>query len=93
MFGDRKWGGFGFEGKPSRFEKMPLRWERALGGPLSEANPVGRGFKTGVLVPNLERPESLLQTRDDRPAPACFAPIAPAWKARKRGAGRTTRRG
>ncbi|HEX3344417.1 MAG TPA: DUF2169 domain-containing protein [Polyangiaceae bacterium] len=83
VFGDRSWGGFGFEGKPSRFDKMPLRWERALGGPLSEANPVGRGFKTGVLVPNLERPEALLKSRDDRPAPACFAPVDPSWPARK----------
>jgi uncharacterized protein YjbI with pentapeptide repeats len=83
VFGDRSWGSFGFDSKPSRFEKMPLRWERALGGPLSEANPVGRGFKTGILVPNLERPEALLQTKDDRPAPACFAPVAPTWHARK----------
>ena len=88
VFGDRKWGGFGFEGKPARFQTMPLRWERAMGGPLSEANPVGRGFKTGVLVPNLERPESLLQTRDNRPAPACFAPIAPGWKARSEKTGK-----
>ena len=83
VFGDRTWGGFGFDGKPARFEKMPLRWERALGGPLSEANPVGRGFKTGVLCPNLERPESLIQTRDDPPAPGCFAPVAPTWHARR----------
>ncbi|HEY3815937.1 MAG TPA: DUF2169 domain-containing protein [Polyangiaceae bacterium] len=83
VFGDRSWGGFGFEGKPSRFEKMPLRWERALGGPLSEANPVGRGFKTGVLVPNLERPETLIKSRDDRPPPACFAPVPSTWPARK----------
>jgi uncharacterized protein YjbI with pentapeptide repeats len=83
VFGDRSWGSSGFDTKPSRFEKMPLRWERALGGPLSEANPVGRGFKTGVLVPNLERPEELLQTKNDRPAPACFAPLAPTWQARK----------
>jgi uncharacterized protein YjbI with pentapeptide repeats len=83
VFGDRKWGGFGFEGKPARFEKMPLRWERALGGPLSEANPVGRGFKTGVMLPNLERPEQLVETKDDRPPPACFAPVAASWKARQ----------
>jgi uncharacterized protein YjbI with pentapeptide repeats len=82
VFGDRRWGDFGFEGKPSRFDKMPLRWERALGGPLSQANPVGRGFKTGVLVPNLENPEALLRSKDDRPAPACFAPVAPTWHAR-----------
>ena len=41
VFGDRKWGGFGFEGKPARFEKMPLRWERALGGPALGGEPRG----------------------------------------------------
>ena len=83
VFGDRKWGGFGVEGKPASFDRMPLRWERALGGPLSDANPVGRGFKTGVVAPNLERPESLVRTPDDRPPPACFAPVSPRWKPRR----------
>jgi uncharacterized protein YjbI with pentapeptide repeats len=83
VFGDRRWGGFGFEGQPARFDKLPLRWERAMGGPLSEDNPVGRGFKTGVLAPNLERLEALVRTRDDKPAPACFAPVPPSWKLRR----------
>jgi uncharacterized protein YjbI with pentapeptide repeats len=82
VFGDRKWGGFGFDGSPAPFETMPLRWERALGGPLSEANPVGRGFKTGVLAPNLERTEALVRSRDDRPPPACFGPVPASWKVR-----------
>jgi uncharacterized protein YjbI with pentapeptide repeats len=83
VFGDRSWGSFGLDSKPARFDKMPLRWERALGGPLSEVNPVGRGFKTGVLVPNLERPDALIKSKDDRPPPACFAPVAPSWQGRK----------
>jgi uncharacterized protein YjbI with pentapeptide repeats len=83
VFGDRKWGGFGFEGQPARFDKLPLRWERAIGGPLSEDNPLGRGYKTGVLAPNLERPEALARTRDDKPPPACFAPVPPGWKLRR----------
>jgi len=58
VFGDRSWGTLGAQSKPNSFERMPLRWEHALGGPLSEVNPVGRGFKTGVLLPNIERPES-----------------------------------
>jgi uncharacterized protein YjbI with pentapeptide repeats len=87
VFGDRRWGGFGFEGQPARFEKMPLRWERAMGGSLSEENPLGRGYRSGVLAPNLERPEALVQTRDDRPSPACFAPVPPGWRARRGKAG------
>ncbi len=79
VFGDRKWG----TGTPAPFEKMPLRWERAMGGALSEANPVGRGYKTGVLLPNLERTGALVQAKGDTPAPACFAPVPPMWRARR----------
>jgi uncharacterized protein YjbI with pentapeptide repeats len=79
VFGDRTWG---TEDKPASFEKMPLRWERALGGSLSEANPVGRGYKTGLLLPNLERPEALVGSKSDRPEPACFAPVSPSWRPR-----------
>ncbi|HEX8789691.1 MAG TPA: DUF2169 domain-containing protein [Polyangiaceae bacterium] len=79
VFGDRSWGA---EDRPAAFDKMPLRWERALGGPTSDANPVGRGYKTGLMLPNLERPESLVRSKGDTPAPACFAPIGPMSKSR-----------
>ncbi|MEI7894644.1 MAG: DUF2169 domain-containing protein, partial [Myxococcales bacterium] len=83
VFGDRRWGTFGLDGKPTPFQRMPLRYERAMGGPLSEANPVGRGYGTHMLLPNLERPEQLVSSPGDRPAPACFGPIAPSWPPRK----------
>lgn len=79
VFGDRSWGA---EHKPAPFDRMPLRWERALGGPTSDANPVGRGYKTGLMLPNLERPEALMRSKGDTPAPACFAPVSPTWKSR-----------
>ena len=82
VFGERVWAGTGFEGKAARFEKLPLRWEHALGGPLAEANPVGRPCKLGVPPPNLERPEQLIGAGDAHPAPACTAPVSPAWKGR-----------
>ena len=80
VFGDRQWGS---GERPAPFEKMPLRWERALGGSLSALNPLGRGYKTGVLLPNLERPEALVRSKGDAPAPACFAPVPPMWTARR----------
>jgi uncharacterized protein YjbI with pentapeptide repeats len=83
VFGDRSWGTLGAQSKPAAFERMALRWERAMGGPLSEANPVGRGCKTGVLLPNLERREALVTSPRDTPAPVCFAPIAPEWAGRR----------
>ena len=82
VFGDRTWGTLGAQSAPARFNAIPLRWERAMGGPLSETNPVGRGFKTGVLLPNLERRDALVRSPRDVPAPVCFAPIPPEWKAR-----------
>jgi hypothetical protein len=57
-------------------------------------NPVGRGFSgqnesefEGRLLPNLEDPASLIRKPTDRPQPACFAPIAPAWLPRRAYAG------
>ena len=78
VFGDRTWGA----SDPARFERMPLRWERALGGQLSPDNPVGIGFRTAQAVPNLQDPARLLTSPGDAPRAACFAPIAPTWRGR-----------
>jgi hypothetical protein len=53
-------------------------------------NPVGRGFTgqkhttelNGFPLPNLECPDNLIRDYRDRPAPACFAPVAPNWQPR-----------
>lgn len=58
-------------------------------------NPVGRGFAgqkhqtelKGLPLPNLECPDNLIRDYRDRPAPACFAPIAPNWQPRASFAG------
>jgi hypothetical protein len=58
-------------------------------------NPVGRGLipkgsqtpVKGTPLPNLEDPASLIRSIKDRPAPACFAPVAPHWTPRKHLAG------
>lgn len=72
---------------------------RAMGtdGAASEyepRNPVGRGLVadnddaiSGRPLPNLEDPYRLIRSPRDRPAPACFAPIAPTWSPRKDYAG------
>jgi hypothetical protein len=83
---------------PAAFERMPLAWERAFGGsdvtqdgPTAEPrNPVGSGFRVsngakelrGLPLPNLEDPASPITSWQDRPAPACFAPIAGHWQPR-----------
>ena len=58
-------------------------------------NPVGCGFAgrkhltevNGLALPNLECPKQLIRHFNDRPEPACFAPIAPNWQPRASFAG------
>lgn len=57
---------------------------------IETRNPVGAGFAghrsqqemQGLSLPNLEHPDHLIRAYQDRPEPACFAPIAPNWQPR-----------
>ncbi len=78
--GDRTWRQ-GAPTEPQRFERIPLRWERAFGGLGYDPNPVGRGIE-GAVLPNLEDPQGLIRSPGDRPAPRCFAPVPRTWPGR-----------
>lgn len=92
--GDRRWEFLGMT-KPEPFERMPLQWNRAFGGPGFAANPAGRGIasttiaegsssggKVAIQLPNVEHPDRLVVSKSDRPAPASFGPIDPSWPPR-----------
>ncbi len=81
VVGNRLWAG-STPTRPEPFDRLPLEWEYALGGPLSSENPVGRGYRTGTLLPNLERPDALMKSQRDSPRPICFAPVSPRWRSR-----------
>ncbi len=87
VVGNRLWAG-STPTRPEPFERLPLEWEYALGGPLSSENPVGRGYRTGTLLPNLERPDALMKSQRDAPRPICFAPVSPRWRSRAARVGR-----
>jgi hypothetical protein len=103
VMGDRTWQSGGSPSSPVAFEAIPLVWERAFGGMhtveervfAEERNPIGVGFRgkqssdvmVGQPVPNLEDPAAPMGSWNDRPAPACFAPIAPSWLPRRAFAG------
>lgn len=92
VIGDREWDGLGRPSEPAPFVSMPLRWERAFGGPGVAENPLGRGVakrqgESAVRLPNLEDPQRLIQSRGDRPLPACSAPIPRMFTQRLRLAG------
>lgn len=85
---DRVWTPEGQLLEGARFTKMPLRWERAAGGP-DTINPVGvhvnaRPDAYGrVPLPNLQPLGIFVGWRDDVIAPVGFGPIAAFWPMRR----------
>ncbi len=88
VFGDRRWEPGPVAQRPSApepFLRMPLVHGRAFGGKKYDANPAGVGYpdrmrRGPALLPNLEDPGRLLRTPNQIVPPACFAPIAGAWR-------------
>jgi uncharacterized protein YjbI with pentapeptide repeats len=80
--GPRSFDASGVPGPHGPFQPVPLRWENAYGGRGSSANPAGTGLTPGSPLPRLEDPDRLIRSRESRPPPACFGPIAPWWPAR-----------
>ncbi|MFT3765230.1 MAG: DUF2169 domain-containing protein [Minicystis sp.] len=75
----------------ARFRRMPLRYERAAGGP-DTTNPVGMARVMDSLgavhLPNLEPPGMNVTRPDEFIEPVGFAPIAVDWPSRREKLGR-----
>ena len=91
VVGDRHWemkdDGFVLS-PPEPFLSMPLRWERAFGGPSRDGNPVGRGLDriseiAPIMLPNIEDPAALITQPQQRPNPFGAFPIPSDWQARR----------
>jgi uncharacterized protein YjbI with pentapeptide repeats len=67
--------------EPEPFVRMPLTYANAFGSPAHAPNPVGKGLDTPEL-PNVEHPAARILGKGDRPEPAGFGPINPAWPPR-----------
>ncbi|MCP1673940.1 uncharacterized protein YjbI with pentapeptide repeats [Natronocella acetinitrilica] len=92
--GDRYWQhglAGGIVSDPRPFTQMPLRYERAFGGPEDSRNPVGVGFGAErvldqgdrrLLLPNIEFADRLIRAPADNPGPAGLGPLARAWSGR-----------
>ncbi len=87
VHGDRYWNA-GRASATQAFEKMPVDWSHAFGGPDFPENPQGKGLHSTVQadkkaqirltpLPNIEDPLKPVQKTSDRPRPAGFGPIAP----------------
>jgi len=67
---------------PIHFQKMPVSWSNAFGGPEFADNPVGKGFQSDEL-PNVEDSNRPISRASQHPPPAGFGPINPEWPLRK----------
>ncbi|MDX3905808.1 MAG: DUF2169 domain-containing protein [Pigmentiphaga sp.] len=88
VFGDRYWLN-GRATAPQPFESMPIDWRHAYGGPDHTANPLGRGTVDEVVngvhvrrLPNIERPDDLMNRPDRKPRPAGYGPLDLSWPER-----------
>lgn len=93
VFGERSFAPDGQIREGSGFTRMPLRYERAAGGP-GTVNPVGMrwdGAPDVALVPNLQPAGVSITRRSDAIAPVGFGAIAPWWPERQRKLGRHLR--
>ncbi|MBK9258717.1 MAG: DUF2169 domain-containing protein [Polyangiaceae bacterium] len=87
VVGDRYVTADGRVGEPATFVRMPLVWERAVGG---QDNPVGKPFggaarttsSEWALAPNLYPPGFELPRPGASIAPVGYAPISPLWPSR-----------
>jgi len=74
---------------------LPLVWQHAFGGPGFKDNPLGRGAavltdgKGGEFrpLPQIENPDNLIGSVDDRPEPAATCPVDQTWPRRLKKAG------
>lgn len=90
VFGDRWWeGDTASEATP--FESMPVDWTHAFGGASEPRNPSGKGappledaLPAARPLPNVEDPEHLLASPDDRPEPVGFMGYDFAWPQRQK---------
>jgi hypothetical protein len=92
VFCDRNFSQDGALHEGARFERMPLVYERAAGGPET-TNPVGvrrdvKDMYGRIAVPNLQPPDILVSTRADFITPTGFGPISPTWPLRRDKLGR-----
>lgn len=79
VHGDRRWTPDGQLGPAAPFTRMPLRWERAAGGP-GTCN--AAGAPAGLLAPNLQPTGMVLRRPADPVPPIGLGPIAPGWSER-----------
>ncbi|MEW5725557.1 MAG: DUF2169 domain-containing protein, partial [Thermodesulfobacteriota bacterium] len=98
VFGDRRWAkALGMVHNiigPAPITQMPVTYAHAFGGQGFDKNPIGQGYapvetEEGPIhpLPNIEYPDRLIGSPDDRPEPAGLGRVDLMWKQRLSKAG------
>lgn len=89
VIGNRYWRTLLAPTNPEPFTDMPISYEYAFGGKDYKPNPTGKGMEeVDVLgemrlpMPNLENPDKLVTSPDQRPNPAGLGPLDMMWEQR-----------
>ncbi|QIM48537.1 DUF2169 domain-containing protein [Pusillimonas sp. DMV24BSW_D] len=91
VFGPRQLNATGGISAPAPFDRMPITLANAFGGEGYDANPSGKGYsnKGGITeLPNIELPDHLILSANDKPPPAGFGPLPSAYPQRARHLGK-----
>ena len=93
LIGDRYWqpGVGGGITSPAPLTQLALSWERSFGGPDISANPRGAGVapdpsdpESRVRLPNIEDPDRLIGSPDQRPRPIGLSAVPRSYPERAR---------
>lgn len=86
VFGNHHWTMMGAQ-EPEPFTQMPINYGNAFGGPNLPKNPLGKGLEpddTGKIpLPNVQDPQQLVGSPDDKPQPAGFTAYPMTWPQRQ----------
>ncbi len=89
VIGNRYWRTLMAPTDPEPFEELPISYEYAFGGKDHKANPTGKGLdqvdvfgELRLPLPNIEDPDKLLTSTNQRPDPAGLGPLDLMWEQR-----------
>ncbi len=92
VFGNRWWQAGGIPGTPESFQRIPITYNYAYGGPAYPPNPLGKGHEADATgrqpLPNIQDPARLMGSPKETPPVAGLAAYPLTWPQRTKHLGK-----
>jgi uncharacterized protein YjbI with pentapeptide repeats len=92
VFGNRWWQAGGIPGTPESFQRIPITYNYAYGGPAYPPNPLGKGHEADATgrqpLPNIQDPARLMGSPKETPPVAGLAAYPLTWPQRTKQLGK-----